>query len=365
MNDHTDQLQSVVVQIATPYSVGTGFFLPETNTIVTAEHIVRDNREVVIECQGQQKFIAPVLYQDPFLDIAFLDGGAVVAPIDNLLKFGDGQTKDGMPVIALGNTISRGGTSYKSGIILDASYHSHGINCPLHNADLNPIQTGSPLVSPHFQLLGMNTFMEVDDGVLSFALPILQIQAAWQAYLPNFGEVSIKCETCNELIFAGDHNKSHECPKCQQPLILPAFVPDYEPSGIAQTIETMIEQAGHEVVFSRRGPNNWEIQEGSAAINISYHERSGLITGDAYLCELPTQNLKPIYEFLLRLNHEVEGLTFSVKDNDVLLSLLIYDHYLDADIGLELFKDLFIKADHYDNILVEQFGGQWKEASTQ
>ena len=362
MNDHAELLQSVVVQIATPYSVGTGFFLPDTDTIVTAEHIIRDNREVVIELQDQQKFIAAVLYQDPLLDLAFLDGSAIKAPIDNLWSFGDADASDGMPIVAIGNGISRGGVSIQPGTILDSNYHSHGINCVLHNADLNPIQTGSPLVSAHFQLMGMNTFMGVDEGVLSYALPIQLIQDAWQAYAPSFGKIGGKCENCNEVVFATDLIKKHECPNCQQTLILPAFLPDYEPSGIAQTIETMIGQAGHEVVYSRRGPNNWEILEGSAAINISYHERSGLITGDAYLCELPSHNLKPIYEFLLRLNHEVEGLAFSVKDNDVLLSLLIYDHYLDADVGLALFKDLFIKADYYDNILVEEFGGQWKEA---
>ena len=52
----------------------------------------------------------------------------------------------------------------------------------------------------------------------------------------------------------------------------------------------------------------------------------------------------------------MDGMNFSVRENDVILSLLIYDRYLNVDTGMELFTHLFEKADHYDNILVEEYG---------
>ncbi|MBK6948068.1 MAG: hypothetical protein IPH16_08450 [Haliscomenobacter sp.] len=85
-----------------------------------------------------------------------------------------------------------------------------------------------------------------------------------------------------------------------------------------------------------------------------------MITGDAYLCMVPKENIKPLYEFLLRQNYLMEGLSLSIKDQDIILSLLIYDRYLNLETGLHLFKYLFEKADYYDNILVEQFGAIWK-----
>ena len=82
--------------------------------------------------------------------------------------------------------------------------------------------------------------------------------------------------------------------------------------------------------------------------------------GDASLCLLPKENIKPLYEYLLKQNHEIEGLTFSIKENDIVLSLLIYDRYLNMDTGMKLFQHLFQKADDYDNILVEKYGAIWK-----
>ena len=82
--------------------------------------------------------------------------------------------------------------------------------------------------------------------------------------------------------------------------------------------------------------------------------------GDASLCSLPKENINPLYEYLLKQNYEIEGLTFSIKENDIVLSLLIYDRYLNMDTGMKLFKYLFEKADYYDNILVDKYGAIWK-----
>ena len=75
---------------------------------------------------------------------------------------------------------------------------------------------------------------------------------------------------------------------------------------------------------------------------------------------MPKDNINPLYEYLLKQNYEIEGLTFSIKENDIVLSLLIYDRYLNMDTGMKLFKYLFERADYYDNILVEEYGAIWK-----
>ncbi|NJN78595.1 MAG: trypsin-like peptidase domain-containing protein [Saprospiraceae bacterium] len=63
--------QQILIQIATPTSVGMGFMLPKWKIIVTCEHIVRGSAEVVV--QGLNgKELAKVLYLDTVLDVAFL-----------------------------------------------------------------------------------------------------------------------------------------------------------------------------------------------------------------------------------------------------------------------------------------------------
>jgi serine protease Do len=151
------------------------------------------------------------------------------------------------------------------------------------------------------------------------------------------------------------------CSYCGSRVELPASVEEYTPTGVPRTIENLISQIGHDVLISRSGPNAWEITQGSAKILITYHDKSGLMSADAVLCQLPKENIKPLYEYLLRQNYENEALTLSVHEQDIILSLLIYDRYLNEETGMTMLRSLFEKADYYDNILVEEYGAIWKQ----
>ena len=67
---------------------------------------------------------------------------------------------------------------------------------------------------------------------------------------------------------------------------------------------------------------------------------------------------------MLHQNYELEGLTFSVKRQDIILSLLIFDQYLNKETSKKLFDHLSEAADYHDNILVEKYGASWNEASS-
>ena len=73
-------------------------------------------------------------------------------------------------------------------------------------------------------------------------------------------------------------------------------------------------------------------------------------------------NVSSFYRFFVSFGL---GIIFclSVKGQNIVLSLLIHDKYFNSEIGIKLFKRLFEKADHYDDILVNKYGGQWKESS--
>ena len=65
-------LKNGIIQIATPHSTGTGFILGEERLIITNEHVVRDNREVVVYGFNFRQQIVPVVYLDEKYDLAFL-----------------------------------------------------------------------------------------------------------------------------------------------------------------------------------------------------------------------------------------------------------------------------------------------------
>ncbi|MEM6317705.1 MAG: trypsin-like peptidase domain-containing protein [Bacteroidota bacterium] len=360
MKEIIELYRSVVIQIATPYSKGTGFYIKEFDLIVTNEHVIRGNREVVIDNSEFDRQMAAVLFVDAVHDLAFLSPPAKVAIND--IKMGKiDEVTEGDVVVAIGHPFGLKYTTTQ-GIISSTFYQQNDITYFQHDAALNPGNSGGPLLNNAGEIIGVNTFMIRDGENIGFSLPVYYLKQTIAAYQKGNGQSGIRCMSCSNLVFDTGKDLKY-CPHCGAKITLPAYEEEYEAIGVSKTIEEMLEAIGHDVRLSRRGPNNWEIHQGSAKINITYHEKTGLIIGDAFLCNLPKERIGPLYEYLLQQNYLIEGLTFSInpKGQDIILSLLIYDRYLNVDTGVQLFKHLFEKADHYDDILVDEFGAVWKQ----
>lgn len=364
MQDVIEQYRKLLIQIATPYNMGgTGFFLADQQLIITNEHLVRDNKEVIVEGEDLPRQLAKVIFWDTYYDLAFLrleksyDLPAIRVQAAEEPRAGD-------RVAAMGHPF---GLSFSStiGVLSNNRRQQDDYYYYQHDAALNPGNSGGPLVNEKGELIGINAFDIQEGHDLGFSLPARFIIESIQAYQakagPTNSDIGARCFSCRSVILEKERS-SHYCPNCGAHLQLPVDVEEYEPIGTPYTIEQMLEELGHSVKLARRGLNNWEIQEGSARIIISYHEDSGLITGDAHLCQLPREGVGSLYEFLLQENYGDDGLTFSVKGRDIILSILIYDRYLNVESGRQLFQHLFERADYYDNVLVDNFGALWKTA---
>lgn len=357
MNAIIERFKEVIIQIATPYSTGTGFYLKDVNLIITNEHVVRDNKEVIIDGMHLERQLSKVLYTDQKYDLAFLEisNGEKMPLIELDL---DQKITAGDIVIAMGHPFGLKFTATQ-GIVSNALHQVDHIDYYQHDAALNPGNSGGPLVNENGSIIGINTFVIRDGNNIGFSLPVKYLNNTLQEYQSSKAAIAVRCPSCSNLVFENQIDKKY-CPHCGSFIQLPSQIEEYEAVGIAKTIEVILEKAGHPIKLSRRGPNNWELRQGSAKISIAYYEKNGLITGDAYLCHLPKQNIQALYEYLLKQNYLMEGLTFSVKGQDIIISLLIYDRYLNEDTCLKLFTHLFEKADHYDDILVDEFGATWK-----
>ena len=344
-----------VVQIATPYSTATGLILPDFNIIVTNEHVIRDNKEVIVSRYDLPKAGADVVFLDPQFDIAFLnlpDGFDC-----DSISFSDEELVEGIRVIAIGHPY---GFKYSStmGIISNANHLQNGVEYLQHDAAMNPGNSGGPLINVRGQLIGINTFVVKDGNSTGFALPVQFLKASLEQYAKGNGKKGIKCFSCSNPVFESGE-KTDYCPKCGAKIEMISAIPTYEPQGISRSVEWMLNELGHDVKLARRGNYQWEIIQGSAKIYLSYFEDKGLLLGEAFLCGLPSDNILDVYQYLLEQNHQIEGLTLSVKDQNIILSLLLFDKYLHEETGVKLFRHLFKNADYYDNILVEKFGAKW------
>lgn len=355
-----EQFKDIVVQIATPYSTGTGFLLWDQHLIVTNEHVVRDNRKVVVHGKHLPKQMATVLFLDSKYDLAFLS-------VDPALKGGQvamgdsSKVSEGDSVVAIGHPFGLE-FSATQGIVSSTIQQKDDIYYFQHDAALNPGNSGGPLINTSGEVIGVNTFIIQNGNNVGFSLPIHYVLDTIRQFKQMQVDEAVRCPACSNFVGTEDV-EDHFCRFCGSKIEMPSMVDLYEPLGVSATVENMLGELNYDVDLSRRGPNHWEVQKGSATITISYYEKTGLIIGDAYLCKIPKEKIKKLYTFLLQQNYEMEGLTFSVKENDVILSLLIYDQYLNTKTALHLFNYLFEKADELDNVLVEEFGAKWREVN--
>lgn len=347
-------VRQLLIQIATPYSIGTGFYLPAYDIIITNEHVVRDNQRVVIDGQHFDKQMADVVLLDEVYDIALVQAPTAHSMLDISMALSEGQVGD--QVEALGHALGHQ-EGYAIGTITTMERSDNGVSYYKHTASLAPGNSGGPLIDRQGRILGVNTFLVSDQEGIGYTLPTAILLDVLDAYNDHGRQRLIKCGSCLQFNASEDINRG--CLHCGATIQPIHQIIAYEALGIHQQVEDMLTQLGYHPELSRRGPYNWEVEQGSALIHITYHERTGMINGDAHLCQLPSEGVLAIYEYLLRANYDLEGLSFTIRDNEVILSLLIFDQYLNKLTALRLFKHLFEMADYYDDVLVDDYGCEW------
>lgn len=352
------KIEEIIIQIATPFSTGTGFYLREWNVIVTNEHVVRGNREVVVDGSKFEKQIVDVIYLDIKYDLAFLRP-PVHHKMPEISISSVNQTGEGDRVIAAGHPFDLKFTATE-GIISSLTHREDEIQYIQHDAALNPGNSGGPLVDMAGNIIGINTFIIQNGNSIGFSLPVCYLQQSLKAFLLGGGKNGVRCPSCQQITFESEKKQEKHCPVCGTPITMISSIEAYKPYGVCQTVEDMVVKLGFPVALTRKGPNNWSVKRGSARINISYYEKTGLLVGDVYVCTLPEKNIGPLYSYLLEKNYGFRGMAFSINNQDIILSLLIQDQYLHADTMFSQFDTLLKVADEHDNIFITRFGAKWK-----
>lgn len=346
-----------IIQIATQSSTGTGFYLKEFDLIVTNEHVVAKSAEVTIAGRFFERRLSRVWYTDKKHDLAFLQPpeGVLIPEI----KLGDyAEVKDGAVVVAIGHPYGLNYTATQ-GVISKADRIRDGLKYIQIDAAINPGNSGGPLVNKNGEIIGINSFIIKGGDNLGFALPVNYLREALEMYAAHRGEPSTRCHSCDTLVTPGNIDATRYCPFCGTEVKLPQL-PEKEskPAGVAKTVEDILTELGKDVKLARESHNNWTVKEGAAKIKINYNPDNFFVAGDAYLCLLPsdTTQIKPLYKFLLEENHKMDSLVLSCVKQSIVLSCIMYDMDMTKEAGVEMFRDLFQKADYYDQLLEKQFG---------
>jgi len=347
-----DTYQECIIQIETPLASGSGFYLKEHELILTNSHVVTGLKNVVISSKDLKRREATVVYDDPKYDLAFIKTEKLEVKIPLCLS--EVPVHDGDKVVAIGHPYGLNYTATE-GIVSKAARLQGELEYIQIDAAINPGNSGGPLLNNSGEVVGVNTFIIQNSNNLGFALPFVYVKEALDAFHTLGKDDIIRCSSCLNLVHESDI-KDDYCPECGVKIdVAKKRREGYIPVGTIQTLETILADMGKDVSLARRGQRMWQLDVGSARIEISYYD-NGIIVADASLCRLPHQNIEKIYHFMLEENTKMDYLQFSIMDNAILLSYIIVDSSLEEKNGAIALGRLFSKADMYDDILIKNYG---------
>ena len=339
-----------IIQIMTPYGTGSGFILG--NLIITNSHVVAGLKEVVISAKKIKRIIAPVIYDDPYFDLAFIELESLIHP-KTILQLSSNVVSDGDTTIAIGHPYGLNYTATE-GIVSRASRLQDDLEYIQIDAAINPGNSGGPLLNENGEVIGVNTFIIENANNLGFALPYFYVQEALDAFLVLKKKNIIKCTSCKNLV-EEVLIKNDYCYECGVKIETAKLRrKGYKPTGPTKLLEDILSSLDVDVDLSRRSQSSWRIDHGTARIEINYYE-NGIIIGDSKLCGIPSKNIEKLYDFLLQENAKLSYLQFSINENSIYLSYLIVDSSLTLNEGKTAINRLMEYANKYDDILIEKY----------
>lgn len=352
------QFKKGVIQIATPNSTGTGFYLKDYNMIVSNHHVVKDYARVTIKTQKFRKELAEVLFVDSKYDLAFIKAPEwEELPHLPLGEYDD--LHDGDQVMAVGHPY---GLNYSTsrGVVSRRDRVMNGLKYIQTDTAINPGNSGGPLVTLDGEIIGVNTFIIRGGDNLGFALPVQYLKEAIEEYMPKMGTYVERCPSCSFMVDADNIEDEKYCPNCGVEIDISTqqVSNKVKLAGVAKIVEEILTDLNVNVQIARIGNNNWEVQEGNATIKIRFNSENLFVTCDAFLCQLPKKNIGDLYEFLLRENQKMKYTLFSVHGNDIVIGAVFYETDIERTMGKKVFKSVFEEAEKYQKLLIEKFDCQ-------
>ena len=190
---------------------GSGVIVRPDGLMLTNDHVIGGKRSFTVRIGDGRSFRARVLGRDPHGDLAALaldlpDGETVP-----WLELGDSEAlRVGDEVVAVGNPFALGvldqSPSFTAGIV-SALHHTQGTytECIVTDAELNPGNSGGPLVNMAGEVVGINGQISTRFGLrsntgLGFAISARQIRL-WLPRLEAAGGGDVKHARLNGVDF--------------------------------------------------------------------------------------------------------------------------------------------------------------------
>lgn len=344
-------IEESVFKIYTSQGSGTGFYLEEYDVIVTNHHVIAGSRRVCLEGRERDRHPARVILSDPLSDLALLaPENGWRGPSASLADSASVQAHD--VVYVLGYPFGMPFT-VTEGIVSSARQFLDGQFLIQTDAAVNPGNSGGPLVNEDGQVVGVTVSKFTDADNVGFAIPVSVLKETLGDLARNPDRrFAVKCTGCGELIF----EKTEYCPNCGNGLEKPWFE-EVPLTLLASSVEQALASSGTDPVLTRGGFEFWEYYRENTLIRIFVTE-TYYLTATSPVCELPKENLDPLFSHLLR--HDSPWY-FGIYQNHVYLSYRMHVTALTSSNArdvLSLLTRFPGEAELFSHSIETEFGGR-------
>lgn len=172
-----------------PPSLGSGFIIDESGTIVTNRHVIGNAKEVTVKLADGRQIKGIVRGSDEMTDIAVVEIKGVQGL--HMVDLGDSdKIKVGDLVCAVGNPFGLDGT-FTTGVVSAvgrAGLDRSGLKFIQTDASINPGNSGGPLLNIDGEVIGINRMIVSPSGSsagIGFSIPINEVKAVIEEIRSN------------------------------------------------------------------------------------------------------------------------------------------------------------------------------------
>lgn len=335
---------------------GSCFYLKKYDLFVTNYHVVEGFRQLALEDNAKNRYLAQVILVNPFLDIALLTAEGDFSALPEIAlateevslgqKINVAGYPFGMPFTATEGTVS------SPRQLIDDNYYIQT------DAAVNPGNSGGPMFNQKGEVVAITTSKLNNADNMGFGIPV----ASLNTLLEQTGTLErnafhVQCNSCEEFI----SDEEEYCPSCGEKL--PENI--FQQRGLTELAafcEKAIENMGINPILARIGYESWVFHKGSSEIRMFVYQRSYLFCTSP-LNVLPKKDLEPVLTYLLSAEN-IKPYQLGLDGNQIYLSYRVHISDIFSEFAEDIRKNITnmaFKADEMDNYLAEQFGCEFSE----
>lgn len=335
-------IYEAIFKVGHARGTGSCFYVKDYDLFVTNSHVAEGFREVTIEDNHRNRYLAKVVFANPSLDIAFLKAEGdfsdlpALYPATEEVSLGDKIYVAGYP-FGMPFTVTKGTVSAPRQY-MDGYYHVQT------DAAVNPGNSGGPMFNENGRVIAVTTSKFTNADNMGFGIPARCIAPLLEKSKNlDLEKLSLQCNCCENII-SGEEDY---CPSCGNKLSFHLFNP--RPlSDLALYCEKAIQAMGVNPVVSRVGHENWIFHPGKSEIRIFTYQQEYLFCTSP-INVLPKQGFEALLSYLLEANNR-QPYQIGLNGNQIYLSYRVHLTDIAADQNEEILKNIIAFAEEADKM---------------